>query len=126
VTINWKKSLRLYQEERLTVRKRGGHKRALLGSVPSVRLAVPGEKADVRLVLPEHAVTTDTDAGLTPRELEVLELLAEGASNKTIARGLGISVHTAKFHVRSLIDKLDATGRTDAVAHAARLRVIHL
>jgi hypothetical protein len=41
-----------------------------------------------------------------------------------IARRLGISVHTAKFHVRSLLDKLDAVGRTDAVAHAARLGVI--
>jgi DNA-binding CsgD family transcriptional regulator len=57
---------------------------------------------------------------LTPRELEVLALLAEGASNKVIARRLGISVHTAKFHVASLLDKPDAVGRTDAVAHAAR------
>jgi DNA-binding CsgD family transcriptional regulator len=47
-------------------------------------------------------------------------------SNKAIARRLGISVHTAKFHVGALIDKLDAVGRTDAVAHAARRRVIHL
>jgi DNA-binding CsgD family transcriptional regulator len=64
--------------------------------------------------------------GLTPRELDVLALLAEGASNKEIARQLDISVHTVKFHVRSLIEKLDATGRTDAVAHAARRGVIHL
>jgi DNA-binding CsgD family transcriptional regulator len=99
---------------------------SLLADVPGVRLAAPGEKADVRLVLPEHSAPTDTDAGLTPRELEVLTLLAEGCSNKTIGRRLGISVHTAKFHVRSLMDKLDATGRTDAVTHAARLRVIHL
>lgn len=56
----------------------------------------------------------------------MLGLLADGASNKLIARRLGISVHTAKFHVRSLTDKLDATGRTDAVTHAARLGVIHL
>ena len=56
----------------------------------------------------------------------LLALLAEGASNKTIARQLGISVHTAKFHVGSLLDKLDATGRTDAVAHAARRGVINL
>lgn len=56
----------------------------------------------------------------------MLALLAEGASNKAIARRLGISVHTAKFHVGSLLDKLDATGRTDAVAHALRLGVIHL
>ena len=61
-----------------------------------------------------------------PRELEVLALLAEGASNKVIARRLGISVHTAKFHVASLLDKLDAIGRTDAVAHAARRGVINL
>jgi DNA-binding CsgD family transcriptional regulator len=53
-------------------------------------------------------------------------LLAEGASNKAIARQLGISVHTAKFHVGSLLEKFDATGRTDVVAHAARLGVIHL
>ena len=56
---------------------------------------------------------------LTPRERDVLVLIAEGASNKAIARRLGISVHTAKFHVGSLLDKLDATGRADAVAHAA-------
>jgi DNA-binding CsgD family transcriptional regulator len=98
----------------------------ILADLPGVRLAGPGEKADVRMVLPDQAAPIDVGAGLTPRELEVLELLAEGASNKTIARRLGISVHTAKFHVRSLMDKLDATGRTDAVAHAARLRVIHL
>ena len=45
---------------------------------------------------------------------------------KAIAKQLGISVHTAKFHVGSILDKLDATGRTDAVAHAARRGVIHL
>ena len=56
----------------------------------------------------------------------MLALLAEGASNKLIARRLGISTHTAKFHVASLIEKLDAVSRTDAVAHAARLGVIHL
>ena len=66
------------------------------------------------------------DTGLTPREIEVLNLMAEGASNKTIARRLEISVHTVKFHVGSLLDKLDAAGRTDAVAHAAQLGVINL
>jgi DNA-binding CsgD family transcriptional regulator len=53
-------------------------------------------------------------------------MLAEGASNKAIARRLGISVHTAKFHVASVIDKLDAAGRTDAVAHAMRLGLVVL
>ena len=98
----------------------------LLAEVPGVRLAAPGEAADVVLVAPGMSATADPHAGLTPRELEVLVLLAEGASNKEIARRLGISVHTAKFHVGSLLDKLDATGRTDAVAHAARLGVIQL
>ena len=63
---------------------------------------------------------------LTARELEVLRLLAEGASNKLIARKLGISFHTAKFHVASIAAKLGATGRTDAVAQAVRLGLILL
>ena len=106
---------------------------ALLAGVPGLRLVGAGEAADVAVVLapgrsPPADVTpqADVEVPLTPRELEVLALLAEGASNKMIARRLGISVHTAKFHVGSLIDKLDAVGRTDAVAHAARLGVIHL
>jgi DNA-binding NarL/FixJ family response regulator len=66
------------------------------------------------------------DNMLTARELEVLRLLAEGASNKLIARRLGISFHTAKFHVASIAAKLDATGRTDAVAQAVRLGLILL
>jgi len=99
---------------------------ALLAEVPGVRLAAPGEAADAVLVAAGTSSPGDPDAGLTPRELQVLALLAEGASNKEIARRLGISVHTAKFHVGSVLDKLDATGRTDAVAHAARLGVIEL
>ena len=73
-----------------------------------------------------RAEPIDGDLILTAREAEVMILLAEGASNKEIARRLGISVHTAKFHVGRILDKLDATGRTNAVAHAARLGVIHL
>ena len=63
---------------------------------------------------------------LTPREREVLQHIARGYMYKEIARRLGISAHTAKFHVGQLLDKLDATGRTDAVAQAARLGVIQL
>ena len=99
---------------------------ALLADVPGLLLVAPGEPADAAVVLPAERPEPGADVPLTPRELEVLALLAEGASNKTIARRLGISVHTAKFHVGSLIDKLDAVGRTDAVAHAARLGVIQL
>jgi DNA-binding CsgD family transcriptional regulator len=100
---------------------------SLLGGVAGFRLATSGEAATVALVSREtQAAVEPDDIDLTPRERDVLVLMAEGASNKAIARRLGISVHTAKFHVGSLLDKLDATGRTDAVAHAARRGVIHL
>jgi DNA-binding CsgD family transcriptional regulator len=97
----------------------------LLADVDGIRLVGEGEPADVELSAAPSAGRT---AGplLTPRELEVLSLLAEGASNKAIARQLDISVHTAKFHVGQVLDKLDAIGRTDAVTHAARQGVIHL
>lgn len=101
---------------------------AWLADAPGVRIARRGEPADVALVVANANPETDSnaDSSLTRRELEVLALMAEGASNKSIARRLGISVHTAKFHVGSLLDKLDATGRTDAVAQAVRQGVIHL
>ena len=100
---------------------------ALLANVPGLQIVSGSESADVTLVLSTAgSASADGDILLTPRELEVLTLLAEGMSNKAIARRLGISVHTAKFHVGALIDKLDAVGRTDAVAHAARRGVIHL
>ncbi|MGY3529908.1 MULTISPECIES: response regulator transcription factor [Bradyrhizobium] len=98
----------------------------LLGSVAGLRLAAPGEQATAAIVARNRETAGGVDFELTPRELDVLALLAEGASNKMIAQRLGISVHTAKFHVGSLLDKLDATGRTDAVAHAARRGVINL
>jgi DNA-binding CsgD family transcriptional regulator len=99
----------------------------LLSGVAGLRLAMPGEDADLAVVSPNPRKAVEPGAvELTPRELDVLALLAEGASNKAIARQLGISVHTAKFHVGSILDKLDATGRTDAVAHAARRGVINL
>jgi DNA-binding CsgD family transcriptional regulator len=96
-----------------------------LAGLPGVRLARDGERADA-LVGDAPPEPAPTGFDLTPREREVLELLTEGASNRVIAERLGISVHTAKFHVGRVIDKLDATGRTDAVAHAARTGVIHL
>jgi DNA-binding CsgD family transcriptional regulator len=100
---------------------------ALLANVPGLQLVNAGESADVTVALSDGvSAPADDDILLTPRELEVLALLAEGMSNKAIARRLGISVHTAKFHVGALIDKFDAIGRTDAVAHAARRGVIQL
>jgi DNA-binding CsgD family transcriptional regulator len=105
---------------------------AALGGVAGVELVGAAEDADASIVAGDRplqeteAREAESGIALTPRELEVLALLAEGASNKAIARRLGISTHTAKFHVASIIDKLDAVSRTDAVAHAARLGVILL
>jgi DNA-binding NarL/FixJ family response regulator len=69
------------------------------------------------------------DAGrapLTPRELEVLAAMADGVSNKAIARRLGISFHTAKFHVAAILAKLNADNRTEAVRKAAQLGLVML
>ena len=95
----------------------------ILGRIPELRIVGADEASDL--------VLSVSDAGehgfdLTPRERDVIALLAEGLSNKAIGQRLGISPDTAKFHVGRLIDKLDATGRTDAVAHAARRGIIHL
>lgn len=64
--------------------------------------------------------------GLTAREREVLSLLAEGLSNKTIAVRLGISEHTAKFHVNAILSKLGAESRAAAIVKAARLGLVAL
>lgn len=57
---------------------------------------------------------------LTPREFEVLRMLADGLGNKEIANRLGISDHTAKFHVAQILAKLGAGSRTEAVAIGMR------
>jgi two-component system, NarL family, nitrate/nitrite response regulator NarL len=64
--------------------------------------------------------------GLTPRELEVLHLIAEGLANKAIAGRLGISEHTVKFHVNAILGKLGVQSRTEAVVQATRLGLIFL
>lgn len=76
------------------------------------------------------AVAFDEDdpitAALTPREAEVLQLLAEGLTNKAIAQVLGISDHTIKFHVNAILGKLGAQSRTEAVVRATRLGLLSL
>ena len=61
---------------------------------------------------------------LTRREREVLQLMAEGLANKAIADHLGITEHTAKFHVHTILGKLSTQSRTEAVVRAARLGLI--
>jgi len=63
---------------------------------------------------------------LTPRETQVLQLLAEGLPNKVIAAQLDISEHTVKFHINSIMGKLGAQSRTDAVMRATRSGLILL
>jgi DNA-binding CsgD family transcriptional regulator len=100
---------------------------SLLAEVAGLELVDKNDDPDAIVVTSLTAATEpEANVTLTARELEVLALLAEGASNKLIGRRLGISAHTAKYHVAQLLEKLDAVSRTDAVAHAARIGVLNL
>lgn len=92
-------------------------------------LALHPTTADTLLPLLGPLSRSPTTAGaetLTPREIEVLGMLAEGAGNKLIARRLGISEHTVKFHVGSILAKLNASSRTEAVTLGVRQGLIML
>ena len=103
--------------------------------VDSIAAAILGADKGLMVIQPElmpalarggeRAPSPDAFA-LTPREVETLRLLAAGASNKTIALELDISEHTVKFHVNSIMTKLNAQNRTEAVVNAMRLGLIHL
>jgi DNA-binding NarL/FixJ family response regulator len=87
-----------------------------------------GAAADA-LLMPAREMAADDDPSpeaLTAREVQVLELVAEGLANKTIADRLGISDQTVKFHIASITGKLGAANRTDAVRRAVRRGVITL
>jgi DNA-binding NarL/FixJ family response regulator len=78
---------------------------------------------------PRREIDEDSEAfdePLTPREVQVVELLAEGLPNKMIAARLGISDQTVKFHLASISGKLGAANRTDAVRRAVRRGLITL
>jgi two-component system, NarL family, nitrate/nitrite response regulator NarL len=80
-------------------------------------------------LVPSQPVRTDAPKGrgeLTERERQVVQLLSEGLSNKLIADRLGISDHTAKFHVNGVMMKLGASTRTEAVVEAMRRGLIKL
>lgn len=92
-------------------------------SAEQLRMAVELLAAGQRYVTPElNRYVTDKSArsSLTGRETDVLQLLARGYCNKTIARELGIGVGTVKTHVKGVFDKLGATARTHAVALATQ------
>jgi DNA-binding CsgD family transcriptional regulator len=89
------------------------------GSVAGAGVPAPGPDG------PDAAVeASDEQPGITPREAEVLGLLADGLANKEIAARLGFSAHTAKFHVESLLRKLDAVNRAEAVREGIRRGLI--
>jgi two-component system, NarL family, nitrate/nitrite response regulator NarL len=69
---------------------------------------------------------TAPEEPLTPRESQVLALLSEGLSNKIIAQRLGVSEHTAKFHVNAILAKLGAGSRSEAIVRAARAGLVVL
>lgn len=78
------------------------------------------------MLLPQERAVTPPTEGLTTRESQVLQYLAEGLPNKVIAQKLGISEHTVKFHVNAILGKLGAQSRTDAVVRATRLGLVIL
>ena len=85
---------------------------------PDALAPAPGSRA--RREMMPAPVAADPAQPLTAREIEVLGMLAEGLGNKAIAARLGISTHTAKFHVASILAKLGAGSRTEAVTVGMR------
>ncbi len=96
---------------------------ALQGAVQGLLVLDPSLASAVMPVRDRESAPTEE---LTPRELEVLQLLAEGLPNKQVAQRLGVSEHTVKFHVNAILSKFDAHSRTEAVTRAARLGLIIL
>jgi len=104
----------------------------VVGEAPTLAAARAGD-GDVDAFLIASIGHTDARSpdeevveALTPREIEVLELLAEGLPNKAIAARLSISDQTVKFHVAAICGKLGAANRTDAVRRAVRRGLIAL
>jgi DNA-binding NarL/FixJ family response regulator len=124
--------------ERARIRARLGASADIVGEFTTIAEARrAGLEVDALLVAPSYDDRRGTAPGvdalddpagepLTPREIDVLELLAEGLPNKAIAARLGISDQTVKFHVASLSGKLGAGNRTDAVRRAVRRGLIAL
>jgi len=105
---------------------------ALIRTDPGLVLVGRMEEADVlirgaeSLNVAGQGSVLDESAELTSRELEVLRLMGEGHGNRIIARELGISTHTVKFHVASVLAKLGAHTRTEAVARGMRQGLVPL
>jgi DNA-binding NarL/FixJ family response regulator len=115
--------------ERARLRTRLNGSMNVAGEFDSLAAARASEAdSDAILMTPDASDVDedDVDEPLTPREVQVLELLAEGLPNKAIAVRLHISDQTVKFHVSSISGKLGARNRTDAVRRAVRRGLIAL
>lgn len=111
--------------ERASLRAQANGAFTVVGEFPTLaeaRAAGVAAEAIVTPAVPEARI----DEPLTAREVQVLELLAEGLPNKAIAARLGISDQTVKFHVAAIAGKLGAANRTDAVRLAVRGGLISL
>ncbi len=115
------------ERERLRARMNGSL--TIVAEVPTLAAArasnVPAD-AILTAPAPEKSSQFTNDEPLTAREVQVLELLAEGLPNKAVAARLGISDQTVKFHVAAISGKLGAANRTDAVRLAVRRGLITL
>jgi two-component system, NarL family, nitrate/nitrite response regulator NarL len=103
-----------------------GADRIAAALVAAVRGLVALDAALAPALLRRAAPAAGDAEGLTAREAEVLALLAEGLSNKVIAARLGIAERTAKFHVESILGKLGAETRSEAIVIAARRGLVAL
>ena len=101
---------------------KGSIRREILDTIRDVSRGLKRIEPDVAADLAKH----QSDASLTPREIEVLSLVAAGNSNKLIAAQLKINEETAKTHIKSILAKLDANDRTHAVMLGLRRGVIGL
>jgi len=99
---------------------------AVEAAAAGMAVIAPPELETLLSSTPAIAAAAPVDSPLTARELEVLRMLAEGAANKTIAWKLDISEHTVKFHVASILAKLGAATRTEAVAIGVRKGLVML
>ena len=104
---------------------------ALIKADPEIVLVAVAEEAD--LVVSERVIATaapatvpEEGAALTPRELDVLRLVARGLGNKEIAAQLDLSAHTVKYHLASVLVKLGVRSRTEAVSHGIRTGLLPL
>jgi len=94
--------------------------------VHAVRAASTGLLVLDASMIPRPESGDEPAAELTPREIQVLRLLAEGLVNRAIADRLNISEHTIKFHIGSILGKLQASSRTEAVTRGLRSGLIEL